>query len=325
MESLFEKSPDGVALIVDSKIIQFNPKFAEMMGRSADEMAEMTPMDFVLPDERPTAAERIRAVFSGGPEFPSEYNVLRPDGTLLPVEVLSQLVEHEGQPAILSVVRDISERRAAAAALAASEEKFRRLASTTAAAIIIAQDDLIAYANEATEALLGYSRRELARMEPMDIIHAEDQSGVRDRIERRLRGEEIRTPYQYRVLTKAGEVRWWETSATLMEYQGRPAVLAVSLDITSRVEAERALQQMREELEGRVERQMLKRNPYGLTFRELTVLHEVTAGKADKEIASELSISPLTVQKHVSNILAKMGASSRTDAGVRAIREQLLA
>lgn len=73
-----------------------------------------------------------------------------------------------------------------------------------------------------------------------------------------------------------------------------------------------------------MERQMQRGNPYGLTFRELTVLHLVAAGRADKEIGIELGISPLTAQKHVANILRKMGVASRTEAGVRAVREGLL-
>ena len=62
-------------------------------------------------------------------------------------------------------------------------------------------------------------------------------------------------------------------------------------DITEHKQAEEALQKAREELEARVERQMERGNPYGLTFRELTVLHVVAAGKADKEIAGQLGIS----------------------------------
>jgi DNA-binding NarL/FixJ family response regulator len=50
----------------------------------------------------------------------------------------------------------------------------------------------------------------------------------------------------------------------------------------------------------------------------------VSAGKSGKEIATELGISPLTVQKHLSNILAKMDASSRTEAVARGLREGLL-
>ena len=86
----------------------------------------------------------------------------------------------------------------------------------------------------------------------------------------------------------------------------------------------RGLKAAREKLEGKVKRQILRRNPYGLTFREFTVLHFVAAGRSDKEIGIELAISPLTAQKHVSNILAKMDASSRTAAAARALREGLL-
>ena len=67
-----------------------------------------------------------------------------------------------------------------------------------------------------------------------------------------------------------------------------------------------------------------RRNQYRLTFREFTVLHLVSDGRADKQIAIELGISPLTAQKHTSNILSKMGASSFTEASVRAVREGLL-
>ena len=61
-------------------------------------------------------------------------------------------------------------------------------------------------------------------------------------------------------------------------------------------------------------------NPYGLTARELEVLWHIAAGRSDKEIAAQLTLSPLTVHKHVANILAKVGAGSRTEAATRALR-----
>lgn len=61
-----------------------------------------------------------------------------------------------------------------------------------------------------------------------------------------------------------------------------------------------------------------------LTSRELEVLRLVGAGKANKEIAAELSISDRTARTHVSNILRKLGLSSRTQAALWAAREGLV-
>lgn len=63
---------------------------------------------------------------------------------------------------------------------------------------------------------------------------------------------------------------------------------------------------------------------YGLTPREFDILVLIAAGRMDKEIAQELEISPLTVHKHVANILSKMGATCQTEAGTRALREGLI-
>jgi DNA-binding NarL/FixJ family response regulator len=61
-----------------------------------------------------------------------------------------------------------------------------------------------------------------------------------------------------------------------------------------------------------------------LTSRELDVLRLVGAGKANKEIAAELVISERTARTHVSNILGKLGLSSRTQAALWAVREGLV-
>ena len=56
----------------------------------------------------------------------------------------------------------------------------------------------------------------------------------------------------------------------------------------------------------------------GLTGREIEVLRLVTAGQSNREIAAALFISPKTASVHVSNILAKLGAATRTEAAARA-------
>ena len=56
----------------------------------------------------------------------------------------------------------------------------------------------------------------------------------------------------------------------------------------------------------------------GLTGRELEVLRLVAAGQSNREIAAALVISPKTASVHVSNILAKLGSATRTEAAVKA-------
>ncbi len=58
-------------------------------------------------------------------------------------------------------------------------------------------------------------------------------------------------------------------------------------------------------------------NP-GLTGRELEVLRLVAAGQSNREIAAALVISPKTASVHVSNILGKLDAATRTEAAVKA-------
>jgi DNA-binding NarL/FixJ family response regulator len=52
----------------------------------------------------------------------------------------------------------------------------------------------------------------------------------------------------------------------------------------------------------------------GLTPREIDVLRLVAGGNANKEIASQLSLSEETVKSHIRSILAKLGANDRTHA-----------
>jgi DNA-binding NarL/FixJ family response regulator len=60
---------------------------------------------------------------------------------------------------------------------------------------------------------------------------------------------------------------------------------------------------------------------YGLTEREVEVLRLVAAGMKSKEIAALLRLRAVTVNRHVGTVLVKMGARTRTEAAVRALRE----
>ncbi len=65
-------------------------------------------------------------------------------------------------------------------------------------------------------------------------------------------------------------------------------------------------------------------HPGGLTEREAQVLRLIAGGKANREIAALLFVSPNTVANHVRSILSKTGSANRTEAAGYAIRNRLL-
>lgn len=52
----------------------------------------------------------------------------------------------------------------------------------------------------------------------------------------------------------------------------------------------------------------------GISPRELAVLHEIAAGRSNKEIAAQLHVSPNTVKTHVARLFEKLDATRRTEA-----------
>jgi NarL family two-component system response regulator LiaR len=67
-----------------------------------------------------------------------------------------------------------------------------------------------------------------------------------------------------------------------------------------------------------------EREPAVLTAREVEVLRLVARGQNNRRIAEQLEISEATVRGHVSNILAKLNLSNRTQAALYALREGLV-
>jgi DNA-binding NarL/FixJ family response regulator len=65
--------------------------------------------------------------------------------------------------------------------------------------------------------------------------------------------------------------------------------------------------------------------PQSLTERETEVLRLITTGQSNKAIAHSLNVGEETIKSHVSNILGKLGVSSRTQAALYALRIGLVA
>jgi DNA-binding CsgD family transcriptional regulator len=63
--------------------------------------------------------------------------------------------------------------------------------------------------------------------------------------------------------------------------------------------------------------------PDGLTAREVEVLRLLAEGRTNKEIATQLEVAPALAQRHVEAVLAKIGATARSDAKAYALKHRI--
>jgi PAS domain S-box-containing protein len=89
--------------------------------------------------------------------------------------------------------------------------------------------------------LTGYTRAELQAMNPWELVHPEFKPLLQARSKSRQTGGHLLTRFQYKIITKSGEERWLELSDSVMEYEGKPAILATAFDVTATQRAESEL------------------------------------------------------------------------------------
>jgi len=116
---------------------------------------------------------------------------------------------------------------------------FRTLAETTSAAIWIFRDSRVFYVNPAAERMCGYGRDEMLAMDGWLLVPEPERAYARAVAAARLRGETVPMRREQRLLTRAGEIRWLDYSAAVIDWEGEAAILGTAFDITERRRAER--------------------------------------------------------------------------------------
>lgn len=304
--------------------VECNEAFAKFFGRTREEIVGK-PLDDRWPAEiaRQRRQQLRRAIRSKRRvRFDESLGKRHYDVTIDPIPGCDGEITR-----LVVFCRDITRRKRAEMRLRASEERFRILYQDNPSMYFtVDSGGKVLSVNVFGARQLGYEPEELTGLQVLDVFHPEDREGVSEQLRACIANRGETRSWEFRKVTKSGEIMWVKETARATEGpDGSTIVLIVCEDITERRRMEEELQRAREEIESKVEETLeQEENPYDLTFRQLSVLHLVAEGMSDKEIGLRLGISPLTVNTHVSRALRKMGAASRTEAGVRAVREGLI-
>jgi PAS domain S-box-containing protein len=242
-ERLFAQQVRDIVLFIrpDGRIVEANPAAVTAYGYDRDTLLTRTIFDL----RDPATAHLIPAQMSqaGKQGITFETFHRRKDGSLFPVEVSSRGADIGGERLLLSIIRDISDRKRAEAALRDSEERFRELFEN--ANDVIYTLDLsgrITSVNRRAEETFGYTSEECVGRSAAALVPAEYLPRMQEALRRKLAGEASPTTYELEVISKGGSRVPLEVSSRLIVRDGQPVgVQGIARNITERRRAEEAL------------------------------------------------------------------------------------
>ncbi len=244
--SAFELSPllMSITRMSDGLFIEANQNFTAILGYPREQVIGRRPADINLWAD-PADRERLRAELrEKGQVTQMQTRVNTRNGEIRDMLISARTLDVEGEPCILIVGTDITDRMAAEAALRESEERYRLLVELAPYGIAVHQDGKIVFANQAGARLIGAeSPQQVIGMSITEIIAPENLAAASERIRRMLQGERGLYPTEDVYVRLDGSRVPVEVIAAPFTFKGRPAVQVIVQDITERKQAEQALKE----------------------------------------------------------------------------------
>jgi hypothetical protein len=240
--NLYDFAPSGyLTLSKEGEIVELNFSSANLLGKERSLLIKNRFGFFVSNDTRNIFNEFIDTLLNSKNKETCELTLnVNPDA---PTYVyLTGIASYDKQQCFITMV-DITRRKRAEEEIKASEEKYRSLFENSKDSIIIASigdergviEGSFINVNKAATELYGYPKEEML------VMNFNDVDKVSKKI-RRDRDKEFiaagKLSFETVVKTKKGNKRNIETEFFLIEYEGKPAIMNISRDITERKQNE---------------------------------------------------------------------------------------
>jgi PAS domain S-box-containing protein len=235
-------------------MLQWSKRAEEIFGWSEEEVKGMTLKadEIVYPDDKGLVYDGLRelAEKEGGSNIIHNRNITKSGEVIFCEWYNSVLKDEEGKvTGILSLVKDVTDRRKMELDLIEAESKFRTLVEQSLVGVYILQGEKFVYVNPRFAEIFGYEEGEITNSnEPYMIVDPEDRSVIAAYMDEFRKDAFSTINYEFKGLRKSGEAIHTEVYGTMTKYRGRRAIIGTIIDITDRKNATERLKISEEEL-----------------------------------------------------------------------------
>lgn len=220
---LVENAYNGILRTEGPKrtITYANPRIAQMLGYSVDELVGKSYVDLVHPDDMEEYLQARRALFESANNVVRERRLVKKDGSSLDVILSISIIDpdnsNESSPTI-GIVTDITEWKKSEKSLQESEDRYRRLVELSPDGIMIFDlNGVVTSCNPALLSLSGYSEDEILgkHFSRLPFLRMRYIPGYMRTFSRVLEGE-IQKPFEISFERKDGTLGWASISLGIL-------------------------------------------------------------------------------------------------------------
>jgi PAS domain S-box-containing protein len=275
-KTIFEEAPLGAALIdsLTGDIYEVNPRFAEIAGRTIEEMATIDWMSITHPDDVQEDLDNMEALNKGKIDgFNMNKRYIKPDGSQVWINmtIAPITVEDKKKPRHLCMIEDITQRKefeneleayrnnlkqqvdARTHELKKSKESLASLISNLNGMVYHCENDknwTMDFVSEGSIPLTGYEPSEIEKNNKIsynEIIHPDDRERVWEEVQEAIENKE---PFilNYRITTSDGNVKhvWEQGRGVWLDNWELDGLEGYVTDITNEVESRKDLARTQE-------------------------------------------------------------------------------
>ncbi len=253
--SLFDKAPEGIAIVKPDGVIErVNEEFCNLFNYAAKEAVGQNIDELILTPELYSEAQELTKAAAAGNKVKEEGIRYTKDSVPTYVSIMGVPIKFYGKhQGIYVIYRDISERKLAEKNLKESQTKFKTLFESSNDAIFLMKDDIFIDCNQAATKLFDTTEDEIVGESPLKFSPLYQPNGeesekvIKEKIQQAREGEAF--SFDFTHISEKGKTIDTEISLSKVVLKDNTFIQAIARDITARKSSEKDLLYAKEKAE----------------------------------------------------------------------------